>query len=97
LTAPRITRDTTVDTSKVTIVDAQTLEVRYTADGAPIEEHHTIEDPRPVRVEVDAPGITDACCSAARPHDAGLLVFALVAGLARRRRRYFDCTSEKPR
>lgn len=81
---------TDVDETRLATTTDNTFVFEYEAiayDGSTLaaSETHVVEAPRPVRIETDDPGITDACCSAGRPADLSLVVLAL-AGLRRRRR-----------
>jgi hypothetical protein len=51
-----------------------------------VTEHHVIEATRPIEVHAHEPGPDEACCSVARPRDAGLVALALI--FLRRRRRH---------
>lgn len=76
-----------IDTTKLSAASGNTLQFRYTVPDVSVQEDHVIDAPLPVRLETDAPGLEDACCSVGRPADAGVVGLVLAFGLRRRRRR----------
>jgi hypothetical protein len=71
---------TDIDTSHLVGASGNALSFEYSANGVLAKEDHAIDAPREIRVETDDPGIMDACCSAGRPGDAGLIALAIIAG-----------------
>jgi len=72
---------------KLMTTNGTTLTFAYDADGVAAVEDHQIDAPKEVRLETDEPGLTDACCSAGRAGDGGLVMIAIVGGLRLGRRR----------
>ncbi|HEY5925939.1 MAG TPA: hypothetical protein VIV11_29830 [Kofleriaceae bacterium] len=76
-----------LDTTKLVAAQANTLQFAYTADGVSVVEDHVIDAPRTITIATDDPGISDACCSAGRPRELGLVVLVLAFVLVPRRRK----------
>lgn len=77
---------TDLDTTRLTAASGNELHFAYAANGLSATEDHVIDAPMAVHVETDDPGLMDACCSAGRAQDGGLVTLAVIAGLRRRRR-----------
>ena len=77
---------TDLDMSRLVAAVDNTMQFQYTADGLTTEEKHVVDEPIHIALSTSAPGISDACCSTAGPHEAGLVVLALLVGLRRRKR-----------
>jgi hypothetical protein len=77
-----------IDTTTLASATGSQLQFTYTSNGMTVVENHDIDATRPVRIATDDPGITEACCSAGRAPDLGVVLLALgLAVRARRRRR----------
>lgn len=76
---------TDIDTTVLTSANGNTLQFQYTAYDVTAQEEHVIDAARPIRLETDDPGLSDACCSVGDFRDGGLVLVVLVFGLRRRR------------
>jgi hypothetical protein len=84
----RLTADGEVKDIDMTLLTSATdnaLQFKYSAYGVAVQEDHVIDPVKPVRLETDDPGLTDACCSVGDWRQAGWLTVMILFGLRRRR------------
>lgn len=76
---------TNINMSLLAAANDNTLQFKYSIDGLAVQEDHVIDAAKPVRLETDDPGLTDACCSVGDWRQGGLVVAIVLLGLRRRR------------
>jgi hypothetical protein len=74
-----------IDTTLLTAAGDNTLQFKYDGYGISAQEDHVIDPVKPVRLETDDPGLTDACCSVGDWRQGGLVSIMILFGLRRRR------------
>ena len=74
-----------IDTTLLTSASDNTLQFKYAGYGVTAQEDHVIDPVKPIRLETNDPGLTDACCSVGDWRQGGWLTIMILFGLRRRR------------